>query len=228
VPSKVEGNTRGFITIFLTLSLNEEFIHMAHSPEISLPDVVSSQSEQDDIQLVTASQQGDQDAFASLVQRHQHRVFNLVLRMLQDYEEASEITQEAFLAAWIGLPSFRGDALFATWLYRIAYNCALKQLERRKRERYLRAAIEAEQILEEVNNQKQAEDILELRARQVIVREQLAKLPTKYRIVLTLRHLHEMTYEEMADILTMPIGTIKTHLFRARHLLKKRLLTQHL
>ena len=201
---------------------------MAHSPEISLPGVFSSQSEQDDTQLVTASQQGDQDAYASLVQRHQRRVFNMVLRMLQDYEEASEITQEAFLAAWMGLPSFRGEARFATWLYRIAYNCALKQLDRHIRERSLRAAIEAEQILEEVNKQKQAEDIVELRARQAIVREQLEKLPTKYRIVLILRHLQEMTYEEMADILTMPIGTIKTHLFRARHLLKERLLAQHL
>ncbi len=196
---------------------------MAHSPEISLPDVISSQSDQDDTQLVIASQQGDQEAFASLVQRHQRLVFNMALRMLQDYEEASEITQEAFLAAWMGLPSFRGEARFATWLYRIAYNCALKQLERRKRERLLLVAIEAEQILEDVNKQKQAEDILELRARQAIIREQLEKLPTKYRIVLTLRHIQEMTYEEMADILTLPIGTIKTHLFRARHLLKERL-----
>ena len=148
--------------------------------------------------------------------------------MLQDYEEASEITQEAFLAAWIGLLSFRSEARFETWLYRIAYHCALNQLERRKRERSLRAAIEAEQMLEEVNKQKQAEDILELRARQAMVREHLEKLPTRYRSVLILRHLQEMTYEEMADILTMPIGTIKSHLFRARHLLKERLLAQHL
>jgi RNA polymerase sigma-70 factor, ECF subfamily len=203
-------------------------IHMASSPQISLPGIISSQSKQDDTQLVKASQQGDQDAFASLVQRHQRRIFNMVLRMLQDYEEASEITQEAFLAAWMGLPSFRGEARFATWLYRIAYNCALKQLERRKRERYLRAAIEAEHILEEVNKWKQEEDILELRARQAIVLEQLEKLPTKYRIVLIMRHIQEMTYEEMANILTIPIGTIKTHLFRARHLLKECLLAQHL
>jgi RNA polymerase sigma-70 factor, ECF subfamily len=196
---------------------------MVHSPEISLPDVISSQSKQDDTQLVIASQQGDQEAFASLVQRHQRLVFNMALRMLQDYEEASEITQEAFLAAWMGLPSFRGEARFATWLYRIAYNCALKQLERRKRERLLLVAIEAKQIMEDVNKQKQAEDILELRARQAIIREQLEKLPTKYRIILTLRHIQEMTYEEMANILTLPIGTIKTHLFRARHLLKERL-----
>ncbi len=83
--------------------------------------------------------------------------------------------------------------------------------------------MEAEQILEKLNKEKQAEDILELRARQAIVREQLEKLPAKYRSVLILRHLQEMTYEEMADILSMPIGTIKTHLFRARHLLKDRL-----
>jgi RNA polymerase sigma-70 factor, ECF subfamily len=212
----------------LANTVHEELIHMANSPEISLPGVVSSQSEQDDTHLVKASQQGDQDAFASLVQRHQRRVFTLVVRMLQDYEEASEITQEAFLAAWLGLPSFRGEAHFATWLYRIAYHCALKQLERGKRERSLRAAMEAEQILEEVNKQKQAEDILELRAWQAIVREQLEKLPIRYRSVLILRHLQEMTYEVMADILTMPIGTIKSHLFQARYLLKERLLAQHL
>jgi RNA polymerase sigma-70 factor, ECF subfamily len=67
------------------------------------------------------------------------------------------------------------------------------------------------------------EDILELHARQAMVREQMEMMPTKYRGVLILRHLQEMTYEEMADILTMPIGTIKTHLFRARHLRKERL-----
>jgi RNA polymerase sigma-70 factor, ECF subfamily len=198
-------------------------MQLIHPLEIALPGVVSSQAEQDDAQLVKASQQGDQDAFALLVQRHQRRVFNLSLGMLQDYEDASEATQEAFLAAWQGLPSFRGEARFATWLYRIAYNCALKQLERHKRERSLQAAMEAEQILEGVNKQKQAEDIQELRARQAIVREQIEKLPAKYRMVLILRHLHEKTYVEMADILTMPIGTIKTHLFRARSLLKERL-----
>ena len=147
----------------------------------------------------------------------------MVLRMLQDYEEASEITQEAFLAAWQGLPSFRGEARFATWLYRIAYHCALKQLERRKRERSLQAAMEAEQILEEVNEEKQAEDMLELRSRQAMVREQMEKLPAKYRSVLILRPLQERTYGEMAAILTMPMGTIKTQLVRARHLLKERL-----
>jgi RNA polymerase sigma-70 factor (ECF subfamily) len=196
-------------------------MQLVHTLEISLPEGVSSQAEQDDTQLVTASQQGDQDAFAFLVQRHQRRVFNMVLRILQDYDEASEITQEAFLGAWLGLPSFRGEARFATWLYRIAYNCCLRQLERRKQERALQAVLQAEIILARMNEEKQAEDTIELRDRQAIVREQLEKLPAKYRIVLILRHLQEMTYEEIAEILIMPIGTIKSHLFRARHLLKE-------
>src|SRR5690242_818447 len=88
-----------------------------------LPSAVGDVCEQDEDQLVKASQQGNQDAFAILVQRHQHRVFNLSLRLIQDYDEASEITQEAFLSAWQGLPSFRGEARFSTWLYRIAYHC---------------------------------------------------------------------------------------------------------
>ncbi len=133
---------------------NENLMQVSHNLEIALPDVDSWQVVQDDTQLVKASQQGDQDAFALLVQKHQRRVFNMSLRMLQDYEEASEITQEAFLAAWQGLPSFRGEACFATWLYRIAYNCSLRQLEKHKRERALQAAIQAEQILEEVNKER--------------------------------------------------------------------------
>jgi RNA polymerase sigma-70 factor, ECF subfamily len=179
--------------------------------------------DQDEVMLVAASKKGDQDAFAQLVQQHQRRVFNLVFRMLQQYEEANEITQETFLAAWQGLPSFRGDARFSTWLYRIAYNCALKQLELRKRDRALQGAIQAEQVLAVASQEGRVEAALETRAQQVLVREQLATLPSKYRTVLILRHLQDMTYEEMSEILTMPIGTIKTHLFRARNLLKERL-----
>src|SRR6201997_1856897 len=85
---------------------NENLMQLTHPLEIALPGVIPSQAVQDDAQLVKASQQGNQDAFAFLVQRHQRRVFNMVLRMLQDYEEASEITQKAFFAAWQGLPSF--------------------------------------------------------------------------------------------------------------------------
>ncbi len=203
-------------------------MQLSHNIEGSLPGAASSQDGLDDAQLVQASQRGDQDAFAVLMQRHQRRVFNMILRMLQDYEEANEITQEAFLAAWKGLPAFRGEALFSTWLYRIAYNCCLRQLEQRKQERTLQVAMQAEQILQRMSEEKLAEEMIELHDWQMAVRKQLEKLPTRYRLVLILRHLQEMTYEEMAEVLAIPVGTIKTHLFRARHLLKERLLAQHI
>jgi len=188
---------------------------------LSIPGIVSP-VEHDDLQLISASKNGDQDAFSLLVQRYQRRVFNLVFRMLQNYEEANEVTQEAFLAAWQGLPSFRGEARFSTWLYRIAYNCALKQLETRKRDKALHTALQAEQSLEsEGEDPKSAH--LETLDNQKMIQEQLSQLPPKYRIVLILRHLQDMTYEEMAEVLTIPVGTIKTHLFRARNLLKERL-----
>src|SRR2546426_6486158 len=134
--------------------MSEHLLQPPQSLGIPLPNLVSSLAEQDDSQLVAASKQGDQDAFALLVQRHQRRVFNLVYRMLQQYEEANEVTQEAFLAAWQGLPAFRGDARFPTWLYRIAYNCCLKQLELRKRDRALQIALQAEQVLQDANNEQ--------------------------------------------------------------------------
>lgn len=203
--------------------MSEHILQPPHSLGLSLSSIVTSCTEQDDAFLVDASKRGDQDAFARLVQRYQRHIFNLVFRILQQYDEATEITQETFLAAWQGLPSFRGDARFPTWLYRIAYNCSLKQLEQRKRDRALQAAIQAEQFLKRVDDSERAEAVLEASDRQNMIYEQLSSLPAKYRIVLVLRHLQEMTYEEMAETLTMPIGTIKTHLFRARNLLKERL-----
>src|SRR5437660_7267140 len=128
--------------------MSEYLLRPIHSLGIPITNAVSSATEQNEAQFVDASRRGDQDAFAQLVQRHQRRVFNLVFRMLQQYEEANEVTQETFLAAWQGLSSFRGDSRFSTWLYRIAYNCCLKQLEQRKRDKALHAAIQAEHVLD--------------------------------------------------------------------------------
>jgi RNA polymerase sigma-70 factor, ECF subfamily len=203
--------------------MSEHSLQSSHSIRIPRTNAFLSAIEQDDLLLVAASKNGDQEAFAQLVQRYQRRVFNLVYRMLQQYEEAAEITQETFLAAWLGLPAFRGDARFPTWLYRIAYNCSLKQLELRKRDRAIRVALEAEKVLEEAHAAQREKTELDEHERQLLVQEHLSHLPTKYRIVLILRHLQDMTYEEMAEILAIPIGTIKTHLFRARNLLKERL-----
>src|SRR6266568_5357830 len=142
---------------YLSESMSKQLLQPTHGLEISLTHAVLSFTEQEEANLVAASKKGDQDSFAQLVQQHQRRVFNLVFRMLQQYEEANEVTQETFLAAWLGLPSFRGDARFSTWLYRIAYNCSLKQLEQRKREKALQVALQAEQQLASAGTETSAD-----------------------------------------------------------------------
>jgi RNA polymerase sigma-70 factor (ECF subfamily) len=99
----------------------------------------------------------------------------------------------------------------------------LKQLEQRKHDKALQVVVQAEQAVANACQEERVDAALETHARQALVQEHLSELPAKYRVVLVLRHLQEMTYEEMAEILSMPIGTIKTHLFRARNLLKERL-----
>ncbi len=201
-------------------------MHSSQNLERVFPGSATTQVEQEDACLIQASQQGDQDAFAILLQKHQRRVFNVILRMVNNYDDASEVTQETFLAAWQGLPSFRSEARFSTWLYSIAYHCSLRQLERRKHEETLQTAMQAQQLLKDAHIEKRPEEIVEGYEMQARMREHLSQLPTKYRVVLILRHLQDRTYEEMAQILTLPIGTIKTHLFRARNLLKACLLAQ--
>jgi RNA polymerase sigma-70 factor (ECF subfamily) len=175
--------------------------------------------------LIARAQQGDQDAFAVLVRTHQRQVYALALRMLRENEAAYEATQEVFLSAWQGLRGFKGKARFATWLYRITYHHCLRVAEAQKREMTLRAELRAESAREmrpeQVVSARHASEAEH--AMRETVRHELASLPPKYRLALTLRHLQDLSYEEMAQVMQAPIGTVKTHLFRARSLLRERL-----
>ena len=179
----------------------------------------------EEVALIARARAGDQDAFGVLVRLHQGAVYQLTLRMLRDPEEACEATQEVFLAAWQGLHGFREEARFATWLYRIAYNYCLKATEKRKRDESARAELVATSAREQrpanVMSAQLAQDAE--RDMRELVRVEIANLPTKYRAALVLRHLQDLSYEEMAEVMRVPIGTVKTHLFRARALLKERL-----
>jgi RNA polymerase sigma-70 factor (ECF subfamily) len=168
---------------------------------------------------------GDQDAFAVLVRLHQRQVYTLALRMLRDAEEASEATQEVFFAAWQALRGYRGDARFATWLYRIAYNHCLRVAEQRRKQAAMRADLAAESALTQTPaGALSAHHALDAeREMRETVRGEIANLPPKYRLVVVLRHLQDLSYEEIAEVMRVPIGTVKTHLFRARAMLKERL-----
>jgi RNA polymerase sigma-70 factor (ECF subfamily) len=198
--------------------------------EAPLPTACGSQgdNENDEIaaerQWIARAQQGDQEAFAALVTRHQRQVYQLAMRMLRDDDEASEATQEVFLAAWQHLHSFRGDARLATWLYRITYNHCLKVAESRRRDHEARQALAAASREGQPASQLSASLALAAeRDVQATVRQQIEQLPNKYKRALVLRHLQDLSYEEMADVMRVPIGTVKTQLFRARVLLKERL-----
>jgi RNA polymerase sigma-70 factor (ECF subfamily) len=172
----------------------------------------------DDTELVRRAQRGDEFAFEQLVRRHQRYVFNVAYRVLNDYAEAEHMTQEAFVRAWRGLPGFRGQARFTTWLYRIVHNLCLNRLPGLKRE-LLRTEPLEEALAAPAPSQA---ELVEIREQMAFLHTQLDQLPEKYRLVLTLRFLQHLSYDEIATALDLPVGTVKTHIHRARRLLMER------
>jgi RNA polymerase sigma-70 factor, ECF subfamily len=173
----------------------------------------------DDEALAIRCRSGDDEAFAELVDRHQHGVCRFVARLIGT-RDSEDLGQEVFLRAYQALPRFRGEATFRTWLYRIARNLCFTELRKRGRrgELILLADADADEgthPLLEASAPELAEAIAraDLAAR---VRERVGALPVRYREVLTLFYLDEMRYEEIAMILDVPIGTVKTWIHRAR------------
>jgi len=172
-----------------------------------------------DTELVARARQGDEAAFEQLVLRHQRYVFNLAYRVLGDYTEAEDITQEAFVRVWRGLSGFRGQARFTTWLYRIVHNLCLNRLPGLQRE--LLQTEPVEEVLADPG--LSPADLFAVREQMAFLHAQMDRLPEKYRLVLTLRYLQHLSYDEIAAALEMPMGTVKTHIHRARRLLRERL-----
>jgi RNA polymerase sigma-70 factor (ECF subfamily) len=156
-----------------------------------------------------------------LVTRHQRYVYNLAFRLLREAGEAEDLAQEAFLRAWRGLGGFRGEAKFTTWLYRIVTNLCYNRLSGLRRQ-LLEADLDD---LDSLALSSEAEPSLavETAEQRAFLHRQVAALPEKYRLVITLFYLQEFSYQEIAQVLDLPLGTVKTHLFRARERLKRQL-----
>lgn len=175
-------------------------------------------------------QNGKSDAFEVLIERHQKRIFNLLYRWLGDVEEASDAAQEVFLAAYRAIQEFRGDALFATWLYRIAINQAMS---RRKR-----LAVDQSRRAFDPADPEEAHDPLadlphpgpnpaqeaERKEAHLRIQQGLNSLKEEEALIILLHDLQGLPYEEIARILRLPLGTVKSRLHRARLALKEKLI----
>ncbi len=180
-----------------------------------------------DRKLVARAQKGDKAAFDLLVRKYQHKVTKLVGRYVRDRSEAEDVTQEAFLRAYRALGGFRGESAFYTWLYRIAVNTAKNHLESLGR-RPPSLDLETEG-LETLNGseglREQATPERQLLTDEIAatVHRVLEALPTDLRTAITLREIEGLSYEEIAEIMDCPIGTVRSRIFRAREAIDKEL-----
>ncbi len=173
-----------------------------------------------DKELVARVQQGDKRAFDLLVKKYQHKVFSLISRLVREPADIADVAQDAFVKAYRALPNFRGDSAFYTWLYRIAVNTAKNHLvaQGRRPPDSDVDATEAEQYsgvdaLKDVGSPERLALRDELKAR---VYESIEDLPEDLRSAITLREMEGMSYEEIAEVLDCPVGTVRSRIFRAR------------
>ncbi|WP_428307149.1 RNA polymerase sigma factor [Lacipirellula sp.] len=175
-----------------------------------------------DAELVEAARAGDRAAFGELVGRYQDRLFNTMLRIAGTREDAADAVQDAFVQAYLKLDAFRGDSQFFTWLYRIAMNQALTRRRRAQPMASIDAAKEGagEEPMDETAAPGE-QMLVDERAEQV--HTALAELGDQHRKILVLREMEGCSYEAIAEILELPVGTVRSRLFRARLQLRDRL-----
>jgi len=173
-----------------------------------------------DQQLVARVQRGDSRAFDLLVLKYQHKIFSLVGRYINDADEVQDVAQEAFIKAYRALPKFRGDSQFYTWLYRIAVNTAKNYLVARSRrppgsdvEASDAEYLEGGAALRDIENPENALYGEELKA---VVERAIGDLPDELRTAVTLREFDGLSYEDIAEIMDCPVGTVRSRIFRAR------------
>jgi len=178
--------------------------------------------EQDDGQLIRSACNGDTAAFGALVRKYQVRLCTSLTHVCGSLDDAEDIAQEAFVQAYVKLRTFAGGSAFYTWLYRIAVNAAISR-RRRRREQTSVDSKREELGLEPHDDAEQAEERLFREERAVQVRRALDRLSDEHRTILVLREIDDCDYDEIANILQLPVGTVRSRLHRARLQLKEQL-----
>ncbi|OGD37858.1 MAG: hypothetical protein A2V45_03810 [Candidatus Aminicenantes bacterium RBG_19FT_COMBO_58_17] len=176
----------------------------------------------DEKELIRRSQAGDGEAFGVLVERYKGKVFSLAYGFTRDRTSADDLAQEVLIKAYFSLPKFKAKSAFGTWLYRIAVNHA-KDFLRKNKGRQKEISIEdvGEQTLTAENKSLEEKRVEE--GRRQIVQAALARLPEKYRVILTLRDIDGLSYEDISGVLKLSPGTVDSRLHRARRKLREKL-----
>ena len=170
----------------------------------------------------------DVQDFEKVVADNERKIFNTIYSFVGDYDDALDLTQETFICAYRSIGKFRHESNISTWLYRIAINlCKKNRIKRNRQDSIFNGSLDDPEVggkLAEYSSQEEtAEEILETDEEQSIVLREIYSLPRKHRVVIILKYLQDLSYEEMADILGCSIGTVKSRLSRAKGKLKLRL-----
>ncbi|MEP7281040.1 MAG: RNA polymerase sigma factor RpoE [Rubrivivax sp.] len=185
-----------------------------------------------DVQLVERAQRGDTHAFEMLVVKYQRRIERLIGRMVRDVDSVQDIAQESFIRAYRALPQFRGDSAFYTWLYRIAVNTAKKALVDMRRDPLVYEGArgsgddennETSRVENELSDGETPEGLLASKEVAQAVNAAIEALSEDLRQAITLREIEGLSYEEIADVMNCPIGTVRSRIFRAREAIAERL-----
>ncbi len=184
----------------------------------------------DDHSLLAATLAGDELAFEELHRRYRNQITNYVYRMIDDYDRAVDLCQETFVRVYTSAERYQATYSFSTYIYRIAHNLAISELRTRKRRRWIPLPTffsdkDSEEIEVELEDTRQqmADDGMIAEEQRAAVSKAIATLPEKYRAALVLCDMEEKSYEEIAEVLDLPVGTVKSRINRARNLLKEKL-----
>ncbi|HEX6164813.1 MAG TPA: RNA polymerase sigma factor [Vicinamibacterales bacterium] len=193
---------------------------MAHETALDLPwtaGAVKAMSELDDKALAAEAAGGNRDAFDVIVERHRRSVYQVCYRFVHNHEDASDLAQDAFVRAWRGMRTFKGQSALSTWLYRIAVNVCLNRVSAKTPQT---ETIESAEHFEDVRIEG-AQRAMIREERAVAVRKAIAHLPEKQRATLILRTYHDMSHQQIADVLGSSVGAVKANFFHALANLKK-------
>jgi len=187
----------------------------------------STDSSQKDLVWVDAALAGDQQAYERLVDKYQRALYFHILKMVRNRDVVDDLVQEAFMKAFDCLGSYNKQYAFSTWIYRIATNHSIDYLRKKKLSTLSIdepvQGKDGEMNMELPDETTQTDMEIIRKQRRTMVREAVESLPEKYRVVVRMRHMEEKSYEEIAEELELPLGTVKAHIFRARELLNRNL-----